>query len=154
MIQPFWRYISTSNSRCPSLLIPGPATAPSVRILHQPCAPPSLSPPPLSCYSRVKSGQVSQFCERECGELRRVRESRGALWRAALLARCQDCCPSPRGEYRHWPVMYLASQRVILAVPCTGHLSCQLVTTTVPPSLLNFVFHSISISITLVRVRR
>ena len=23
MIQPFWRYISTSNSRCPSLLIPG-----------------------------------------------------------------------------------------------------------------------------------
>merc|ERR1712228_810052 len=48
----------------------------------------------------------------------------------------------------------LSSQRVILAVPCTGPLSCQLVTTTVPPSLLNFVFHSISISITLVRVRR
>ena len=23
MIQPFWRYISNSNSRCPSLLIPG-----------------------------------------------------------------------------------------------------------------------------------
>merc|ERR1712186_216479 len=53
------------------------ATAPPVLILHQPCAPPSLSPPPLSCYSRVKSGQVSQFCERECGELRRVRESPG-----------------------------------------------------------------------------
>ena len=27
MIQPFWRYILTSNSRCPSLLIPGPSLA-------------------------------------------------------------------------------------------------------------------------------
>ena len=33
MIQPFWRYILTSNSRCPSLLIPDPA--PRISFSHR-----------------------------------------------------------------------------------------------------------------------
>merc|ERR1719266_2879879 len=115
---------------------------------------PSLCPRPLSLAiqesSQVKS--VSFVGER--------RASCGECGKAGVCRDEQHSSPGVRTAAPH-PVenidtdrSYLASQRVILAVPCTGDLSCQLVTTTVPPSLLNFVFHSISISITLVRVRR